>query len=206
MIKNYFKTAWRSLWKNRTFSAINIFGLSVGIAAFLLIINYLRFEYSYDDAHVKKDRIFRVPMLVAEKGGKEQTFAFTYPAVAPAMKKDFPEVEEAARFRRQGGIVTYQDQKIIEPGTLYYADAALFNIFSFRFTKGNAATAFKELNDAVVTEETAKKYFGNIDPIGKPLHYNNEDYIVKAVLEDVPVNSHIRFNILLNYEKYREKP
>jgi len=202
MIKNYFKTAWRSLWKNKTFSAINIFGLSVGVAAFLLIINYLRFEYSYDDAHVKKDRIYRVPMMTKEKGGKEQTFAFTYPAVAPALKKDFPEIEEAARFRRQGGIVTYKEQKIVEGGTLYYADASLFNIFSFRFIKGNAATAFKELNDAVITVETAKKYFGNEDPIGKPLHYRNEDYVVKGVLEDVPANSHIRFNILLNYEKY----
>ena len=202
MIKNYFKTAWRSLWKNKTFSAINIFGLSVGVAAFLLIINYLRFEYSYDDAHLKKDRIYRVPMMTKEKGGKEQTFAFTYPAVAPALKKDFPEIEEAARFRRQGGIVTYKDQKIVEGGTLFYADASLFNIFSFRFVKGNAATAFKELNDAVITEETAKKYFGNEDPVGKPLHYRNEDYIVKGVLEDLPANSHIRFNIILNYEKY----
>src|SRR5258705_1310285 len=202
MIKNYFKTAWRSLWKNKTFSAINIFGLSVGVAAFLLIINYLRFEYSYDNTHVKKDRIYRVTMMTKEKGGKEQTFAFTYPAVAPALKKDFPGIEEAARFRRQGGIVTYKDQKIIEPGTLYYADASLFNIFSFRFLKGNAATAFKELNDAVITEETAKKYFGNEDPIGKPLHYRNEDYIVKGVLEDLPANSHIRFNIIINYEKY----
>jgi putative ABC transport system permease protein len=202
MLNNYFKTAWRALWKNKTFSAINVFGLSVGVAAFLLIINYLRFEYSYDDAHLKKDRIYRVPMMTKEKGGKEQTFAFTYPAVAPALKKDFPEIEEAARFRRQGGIVTYKDQKIIEPGTLYYADASLFNIFSFRFVKGNAATAFKELNDAVVTEETAKKYFGNEDPIGKPLHYRNEDYIVKGVLEDLPANSHIRFNIIINYEKY----
>src|SRR5215204_7122614 len=202
MIKNYFKTAWRNLWKNKTFSAINIFGLSVGVAAFLLIINYLRFEYSYDDAHVKKDRIFRVPMMTKEKGGKEQTFAFTYPAVAPALKKDFPEVEEAARFRRVGGIVTYNDQKIVEPGTLYYADASLFNIFSFQFVKGNALTAFKDLNNAVITAETAKKYFGNEDPIDKPLTYRNEDYIVRAVLEDVPENSHIRFNILLNYEKY----
>jgi len=202
MIKNYFKTAWRSIWKNKTFSAINVFGLSVGVAAFLLIINYLRFEYSYDDAHAKKDRIFRVPMMTKEKGGKEQTFAFTYPAVAPALKKDFPEIEEAARFRRQGGIVTYGEQKIIEPGTLYYADASLFKIFSFRFVKGNAATAFKELNDAVITEETAKKYFGNAEPIGKALRYRNEDYIVKGVLEDVPANSHIRFNIIINYEKY----
>lgn len=202
MFKNYFKTAWRSLWKNKTFSAINIFGLSIGVAAFLLIINYLRFEYSYDDAHVKKDRIFRVPMMTKEKDGKEQTFAFTYPAVAPAMKKDFPEVEEAARVRRQGGTVRYKDLRIAESGSVCYADASFFTIFSFRFVKGNAATAFKELNDAVITEETAKKYFGSEDPIGKPLNYRNEDYIVKAVLEDIPENSHIRFNILLNYERY----
>lgn len=202
MIKNYFKIAWRNLWKNKTFSAINIFGLSIGIAAFLLIVNYLRFEYSFDDAHLKKDRIFRVPMSTTEKEGKQQTFAFTYPALAPAMKKDFPEVEEAARFRRQGGIVAYNEQRILEGGGIYYADKSLFNIFSFQFVKGNAATAFNELNDAVITEETAKKYFGNSEPIGKALHYNNEDYIVKAVLEDIPANSHIRFNILLNYEKY----
>src|SRR4249919_2233098 len=140
MIKNYFKTAWRSLWKNKTFSAINIFGLSVGVAAFLLIINYLRFEYSYDDAHIKKDRIYRVPMMVREKDGKEQTFAFTYPTVAPALKKDFPEIEEAARFRRQGGIVTYGDQKIIENSAIFYVDASAFRIFSFRFVKGSPAT------------------------------------------------------------------
>lgn len=202
MIKNYFKTAWRNLWKNKTFSAINIFGLSIGIAAFLLIINYLRFEYSYDDAHINKERIFRVPMVIAEKGGKEQSFAFTYPAVAPALKKDFPEIEETARFRRRGGIVKQGDLKIIEAGSIYYADPSLFNIFSFRFVKGNAATAFTELNDAVITAETAKKYFGDVDPIGKALNFGNEDYIVKAVLEDIPANSHISFNILLNYNKY----
>ena len=202
MIRNYIKTAWRNLWKNKVFSAVNIFGLSVGIAAFLLIVNYLRFEYSYDDGHANKDRIFRVPMITSEKGGKEQTFAFTYPALAPAMKKDFPEVEEAVRFRRQGGIVAYGEQRMVENGSLYYADPSLFKVFSFHFVKGNAASAFKELNDAVITEETAKKYFGNNDPMGKALRYNKEDYIVKAVLKDIPANSHIRFNILLNYEKY----
>ncbi len=201
MFKNYFKTTLRNLWKNKTFSAINIFGLSFGIAAFLLIVNYLRFEYSYDDFQTKKDRIYRMPMALSEKGGKEQTFAFTYPAVAPALKKDFPEVEEAIRFRRQSGIITQGDQKILE-GNIYYADPAMFNVFSFDFLKGNAATAFKELNDAVITEETAKKYFGNIDPIGKPLNYRNENYIVTAVLKDFPDNSHIHFNVLFNYNKY----
>src|SRR5947207_1823636 len=202
MIKNYFKTAWRSLWRNKTFSAINIFGLSICVVAFLLIINYLRFEYSYDDAHIKKDRIYRVPMVISEKGCKEQTFVFTYAAVAPALKKDFTEIEEAFRFSKYWGIVKYCDKKIVEDGNIYYVYPAVFKIFSFRFIKGNAVLAFKELNDAVITGETAKKYFGDVDPIGKSLHYNNDDYIVKAVLEDIPVNSHIRFNILLNYNKY----
>ncbi len=202
MLINYLKIAWRNLLKNKTFSAINVFGLSFGIAAFLMIINYLRFEYSYDFMHEKKNRIYRVPMLVTEKDGKEQTFAFTYPALAPAIKKDFPEVEKAARFRRRSGIVANGELKIIENGTIFYADKDMFDIFSFPFLQGKAESIFNELNDAVITEESAKKYFGSQDPMGKSLHYNNEDYIIKGVLQNVPANSHIQFNIILNYEKY----
>jgi putative ABC transport system permease protein len=202
MIKNYLITAWRNLWKNKTFSAINVLGLAIGIAAFLLIINYLRFEYSFDDFNVKKDRIYRVPMIITETGGKPQTFAFTYPALAPAMKKDFPEVEEAVRFRRRWGVVRHGEQKIVENGMIYFVDPAVFRVFSFPFEKGTATTAFTQLNNAVITHSTAEKYFGKEDPIGKPFHYNDEDYIVTAVLKDIPANSHLQFHILLNYEKY----
>lgn len=201
MVRNYFLIAGRNLRKNKTFSAINIFGLSVGIAAFLLITSYLRFEYSYDDDQPNKDRIFRVPMVISTKGVKEQAFAFTYPAVAPALKEDFPEIEETARLARWGGILTYGDKIIAEDKSMYYADPALFRIFSFKFIKGNASTALKELNDVVITEETAKKYFGDADPIGKTLHaINGDDYIVSAVIE-LPFNSHLQFNVLLNYDK-----
>ena len=206
MIRNYFKTAWRNLLKNKIFSAINILGLAIGIAAFLLIVNYLRFEYSFDDFNVNKDRIYRVPMTVTETGGKPQTFAFTYPALAPAMKKDFPEVQDAVRFRIRWGVVQHGDQKIIENGKIYYVDPSVFDVFSFGFEKGSAATAFRQLNDAVITHSTAIKYFGSDpggrDAIGKTLHYDNEDYVVTAVLKDLPANSHIQFNILLNYDKY----
>jgi len=202
MIKNYLVTAWRNLLKNKTFSAINVLGLAIGIAAFLLIINYLRFEYSFDDFNVKKDRIYRVPMVITETGGKPQTFAFTYPALAPAMKKDFPEVEEVVRFRRRWGVVQHGDQKIVENGLIYYVDRPVFKVFSFPFERGTPATAFTQLNDAVITHSTAEKYFGKEDPIGKALHYENEDFIVTAVLKDIPANSHLQFNILLNYEKY----
>ena len=81
MFKNYFKTAWRNLMKNKIFSVINVLGLGIGIAAFLLIINYLRFEYSFDDFNANEDRIYRVPMIETETGGKPQAFAFTYPAL-----------------------------------------------------------------------------------------------------------------------------
>jgi putative ABC transport system permease protein len=202
VIKNYFKTALRNLLKNKVFSFINVLGLAIGIAAFLLIVNYLRFQYSFDDFNKNKDRIYRVPMVVTETNGKPQTFAFTYPAVAPAIKKDFPEVQEAVRFRRRWGVVQHGDQKIIESGMIYYVDPSVFNIFSFEFERGSAATAFRQLNDAVITRSTAVKYFGNENPVGKAFHYDNEDYLVTAVLKDVPANSHIQFHILLNYNKY----
>ena len=185
--------------KNKIFSAINVLGLAIGIAAFLLIINYLRFEYSFDDFNVNKDRIYRVPMIETETGGKPQTFAFTYPALAPAMKKDFPEVEQAIRFRKRWGVVQHGDQKFVENGMIYYVDTAVFNVFSFPFEKGSA---FSQLNDAVITHETAIKYFGKEDAVGKALHFNNEDYIITGVLKDIPANSHLQFHILLNYNKY----
>jgi len=202
MFRNYFKTAWRNLLKNKTFSAINVLGLAIGIAAFLLIVNYLRFEYSFDDFNTNKDRVYRVPMIVTEIGGQPQTFAFTYPALAPAMKKDFPEVQEAVRFRRRWGVVQHGDQKIVENGMIYYVDPAVFNVFTFEFERGSARTAFTQLNDAVITHSTAIKYFGNENPLGKTFHYSDEDYVVTAELKDVPANSHIQFHILLNYNKY----
>jgi len=102
-------------------------------------------------------------------------FAFTYPALAPAIKKDFPEVEETVRFRKRWGVVQYGDQKkFVENGSVYYVDPAVFNVFSFEFEKGSPSTAFTQLNDAVVTKFNAEKYFGRENPVGKTLHYNNE--------------------------------
>ncbi len=200
-MKNYYKTAWRNLTRNKIFSVINILGLSLGIAAFLMIVNYLRFENSFDDFHTKKERIFRIPMAVAEKDGKEQTFAFTYPALAPALLKDFPEIEEAVRLRRRSGIVRSGEQRFSEGG-IYYADASFFKIFTFPIINGVSTNPFSGLNDAVITASTAKKYFGNENAVGKTLNYNNEDYIIKAVVADPPTASHLDFDILLNYEKY----
>lgn len=202
MFYNAFKTAWRNLLRKKTFAGIHILGLAIGIGVFLLIANYLRFEYSYDDYQQNADRIVRVPMILTEKGGEPQTFAFTYPALAPAIKKDYPEVKEAVRFRRRWGIVRHGDNAFNESGRIYYTDPAVFRVLSFEFEKGNATTALEHLNDAVITHTTAVKYFGQENPIGKALRFDNEDYIVKAVLKDIPANSHLQFNILLNFDKY----
>lgn len=191
--------------KNKAFSIINISGLAIGIAAFLLILSYLLFEYSYDDNNVNKDRLYRIPMEITEKGGKStnpQTFAFTFPAVAPSLKKDFPEVEEAIRFRKQWGVVKFGTNKFVEDGQVYFVDPAVFRLFTFTFEKGDAQNALSDLNDAVITESTAKKYFGEADPIGKALVYQNENYVVKAVIKDIPANAHLNFHMLFNFNRY----
>lgn len=202
MWKNYFKIALRNLRKQRAFSIVNIMGLSLGMAASLVILNYLNFEKSYDTFHVNAERIYRVPMEITEKGGATQTFAFTYPPVATSMMKDFPEVENAVRWRGQGGPLQIGEQVYLEPGLLFFVDRSVFEVFSFPFAKGNASSTLKELNDVVLTETIAQKYFGGGEAIGRTIRYRDEDFVVKAVLKDLPENSHIRFGILLNFDKY----
>lgn len=199
------KSAWRNLKANKAFSVINVSGLAIGLTAFLLIVSYLRFEHSYDDYNVNIDRLYRVPMEITEKSGKgtaPQTFAFTYPAVAPALKKDFPEVEEAVRFRKQWGVVSHGTNKFLEDNELFFVDPSVFQLFTYTFVKGDPKTALADLNDAVITESTAKKYFGESEPIGKTLVFQNQNYAVKAVISDIPENSHLTFHILFNFNRY----
>ena len=205
MLRNYLKTAWRNLWKTRTFSAINVFGLAIGIAAFLLIVSYLHFEYSFDDYNVKKDRIFRVPMEVTELSqslAQSERYAFTYPAVAGALRRDFPEIEETMRIRKQWGVVRSGNNQFVEDDNFLYVDTSIFRMFTYEFVAGDAENAFRELNDIVITSATAEKYFGALNPLGRKLTYNKEDFVVKAVIKDPPTNSHLHFHILANYNKY----
>ncbi|HTR30305.1 MAG TPA: ABC transporter permease [Puia sp.] len=207
MLRNYWKTAWRNLWKTRTFSAINVSGLAIGIAAFFLIVSYLHFEYSFDDYHVRKDRLFRVPMEVTEQmqpGAQPERVAFTYPAVAGALKRDFPEVQETMRIRKRWGVVRSGNNQYVEDDNFLYVDASIFRMFTFEFVAGDAENAFRELNDIVITSATAKKYFGDVNPLGQKLGYRDENFVVKAVIEDPPANSHLHFHILANYNKYAQ--
>jgi putative ABC transport system permease protein len=201
MIKNYFKTAFRNLWKNKTSSFINIFGLTIGLCSCLLIGLYIQHELNYDKFQAKGDRIVRVIMAYKFDGGAEMKKGnFTSARVAPVFKQTFPEIESVVRMTKYSRIVQYKDNRINEKSFMY-ADPSFFNLFSFRLIHGNPANVLKAPNQVVVTESTAKRYFANEDPIGKVLKVGTDTtlYQVTGVIQDCPSNSQIKFDFLSSW-------
>jgi putative ABC transport system permease protein len=171
MIKNYFKIAWRSLLKQKGFSSINIFGLATGMACSLLIFLFVKDETSYDRFHNDAGQIYRVVKDFVNDDGSRLPDATTPPALAPAMQKDIPEVAITTRVFPGWGanfLIKYGDKKISED-KLYRVDSSFFDVFTFPFVHGNAKDAFKEVQSIVLTESSAKRYFGNDNPMGKTL-------------------------------------
>ncbi|MCB9264173.1 MAG: ABC transporter permease [Lewinellaceae bacterium] len=203
MLRNYFKIALRNLLKNRLFSSVNIFGLAIGMTACLLILQYVSWERSYDQFHENKERIFRIAMEKYEPGEAKQDFAFTFPAVAPHLLREFPEVEKATRIRRTGGVVAHEDQRYGEQGIIY-ADSSLFDIFSFGVSRGDIKAALSEPYKGAVSEAMARKYFGAENPIGQTLEIGTAatPFEVAAVFEDIPENSHLAFDFAFSYVTY----
>lgn len=204
MLKNYFKIAFRNLLRNKTFSVINIFGLSVGIAAFFLIIQYVTYELSYDSFNKNADRIYRIrdDRIYSDKHDKS---AGCPPALGPTLKKEFPEILESARLR--GTSVTYvdTDRKISENlDKVFYAEPSFLKIFSFPLLEGSLESALEEPYSVIISRSIARKYFGDESPVNKVIaldgDYGNHDYKVTGVFKDVPHNSHIKFDMLLSYK------
>lgn len=194
MIRNYFKTAWRNLWKNKLYSGINIFGLAVGLAACLLIGVYISHELSYDKFNRNAYRIVRVTMEY-EKAGTVNAVATTGTKVGPQFKRTFPSVEEYVRtFIRQN--IIKHDEKIFDEPRILYADAPFFKVFSFHLAEGDPATALDASDKIVITRSMAKKYFGNEDALGKTLTMGGKDFRISAICEDVPQNSQIKFDFV----------
>lgn len=198
MLKNYLKIAWQNLWRNKAFSLINIFGLAVGLASCLLLFMYLSHELSYDNFHEKANRIVRVTMEFGLEG-KVSKAPVTGTKVGPEFGRQFPEVESAVRLLNGQAVVRYGDQQFSEK-RFVYADSSLFNIFSFRRLKGNPQQALAGPNLVVLSESTARKYFGNEEPAGKTLRVNtgrsNKDFTVTGVVQDCPANSQIKYDLL----------
>lgn len=196
MLSNYFKIAWRNLKKHKAFSFINIFGLAVGMAAFWLITLYVTDEWSYDRYNTKADRIFRVVQHGSWNGGKFD-LAVTSAPYAPALKADFPQVEETARIDAEGGgKITYGDKTISE-GSMIFTDNAVFKIFSYQFLSGDAETALSKPQSIVLTKSLAESVFGNADnAVNKTIAIEGAPTTVTGVIADVPVNSHFSFKAL----------
>lgn len=214
MFKNYLVTSWRNLLRNKVFSFINILGLAVGLAVGFLIYQYVQVEKSYDRFHTKADRIYRVPIAYSGSFSSIPPSATNHPAIGPAMKADFPEVEDYARLVRASlflpaATVTYnqgssQEPLIFNEEKIYLADASFLKIFSFPMVEGNAS-ALDEPSSVVLTKRIAQKYFGNESAIGKFLTINRHDFKITGVLDDIPENSHLQFDFLVSFSILGDK-
>lgn len=199
MILNYFTIALRNLRKHKIFSFINIFGLALGIAASLLILQYARFELSYDRFEPNAGRIFRLQQNRYNEGKLSTQWAAGATGIGPAVKEALPEVESFARLLGTGAIVSYKDQEFREE-KMYFSNDAFLPMFSYKAVEGSVNGALKDVNMAVLTASTARKYFGLEDPVGKMITLNKkETYKVAAVVADPPPNTHLKFNILLSF-------
>lgn len=204
MLKNYFKIAFRNLWRYRGFSFLNISGLAIGMTAGFLILLYVGFELSYDKFHTKTDQIYRV---VADIKTPSENIEANIPAwaVPPNLEKQFPEVISAVRISDLNMLVRKDEIKYQESDAVI-VDSDFFNVFDFKLLQGDSDKVLKSPFTIVLSETASKKYFGDQDPIGQTLKIMDEGHIatVTGVMEDIPENSHINTNMVLSMTTYTE--
>jgi putative ABC transport system permease protein len=202
MLKNYLKTALRIMFRQKAYSAINVVGLSLGIAATLLIILYVTDELSFDRFHKDADRIHRITFF-GKLEGNDFNMAVSPAPVAAAMKAEIPGVEDATRFGVWRSMpIAFDDKSFTE--TMLVADSNFFDFFSFTVVAGDPKTMLVGPDKIVVTESAARRYFGNENPIGKTLLSGSErkNSLVTGVIKDPPANSHVSFDLLLSGETW----
>ena len=204
MLKNYLKTAWRNLTRNKAYAFTNLAGLGIGLAAVMLILLYVQDELSFDRWHPKVDRVYRIVHDAMGPEGKEEKGGSTGGPQAAAFRKEIPEVEDACRY--QGGwqfLVKKGHEALTE--NVDYADNSIFSVFSFPLLEGDPGQALTEETNVVVSEDIARKYFNRTDVIGQTLEINEEGefkpFRISAVAKNTPLNSSIRFDILLPMER-----
>lgn len=214
MLRNYLKLTFRILWKNKLYSFINISGLAIGMATCFFIYQYITYEKSYDRFHQHIDELYRVPITYTNPAGKVSTKAVSHPAIGPAMKKEFPEILDFTRIApssvlQRNSTFSYTDGngsvKRFNESAYYLADASFLSMFSFPLIEGSAKTALEKPNSIVLSNETANKYFGKEDPLGKTMDLNGRAMTVTGVLKDIPQNSHIKFDLLLSLSTMGEQ-
>ncbi len=204
MFKNYLKTAFRNLAKNKGFTFINVFGLALGLATCMLIVFYVFDELSYDRFNVKADRIYRVNNDI-KFGGNASSYAVSPAPLAAAFLAELPEVEQVVRFRYKGGFQVKKGDQKIKERRIIYADPSVFSIFTFPMIQGAAATALTEPHTVVINETTAKKYFNTVNALGKTLVFNDSLlYKVTGVIKDIPTQAHFNYDFFLSMSSLPE--
>jgi ABC-type antimicrobial peptide transport system permease subunit len=201
MFKNYLKIAWRSLIKNKLYSAINIGGLGVGMAVSFMLLLYVYNEFTYDGFHQNKDRLYKV-MRTQPSNGEINTGDATPVQVAAALQKDYPEVEYAARANWSYDQLFNYNNKPLKVNTMA-ADESFLNMFTLDFVKGSKKDAFRDMSSVIMSESAVKAVFGDVDPIGKTVKLNGSRLVkVTGVYKDLPRNSTFRFNALISWKLY----
>ncbi|MEM6843642.1 MAG: ABC transporter permease [Bacteroidota bacterium] len=209
LTQNYLRVAFRNFRHHPFFTLINLGGLTVGMVAFLLIMHYVSFEYSYDQFHQKASEIYRITLSQTGEEESSQTQATTYPGIGTALQYELPEVLNFARLihhekimppavlsaeRSNGEIVKFREEH------MFFADASFLKMFSFPIKEGDVTSALSSLNSVVLTSSAARRYFGNESPLGKIIMFDGDRPLtVTAVLADIPENSHLQFDVLLSY-------
>ncbi len=201
MFKNYLKIAWRNLTKQKLFSLINIFGLAIGLSCSIIIFLFVQNEFSFDQFHSKKDRIYRVSQSFLNSNGWNDWVLATGP-VGLLIKDEIPQIEKVALLSGAdpNTIVQYKDFQFLED-KFSYVNPGFFEVFDFKVKSGNPVESLKLPYTVLLSESTAQKYFRGTNPIGQNLMINNErEYTVSGVFEDFPDNSHIDLDFLASYE------
>ena len=200
MLRNHLFLAFRTLKNNRDYTLLNLGGLLIGLTSCLLIVLYISHELSFDGFHAKKDRIYRVNYDVT-MGGTQAVSPSVPVFVGPQLKNMFPEIEETARFSSEWRPRTIRCRDVMfDESGFCYADPALFDILDFKAVRGDLKAALSRPDALIITEKMARKYFGNANPLGERLNYNNKkDYEIAAVMADIPANSHFSFNFLTSH-------
>lgn len=213
MLRNLILTAFRTLKKNKFFSSLNILGLSIGMAVFMLIAHYVKFEHSYENFVPDADRIYRVSLTTYLNNEMVLNSAENYPGVGPALLNELPEIQSYARLYNMGYknnvIITYEDAQpdpiAYKHRKFLYADSSFLPLMQYTMVAGDASRALAQPFSAVISEKYARLYFGNEDPIGKSLRmqdddYNNELVKVTGVFKDLPDNTHLQADVLFSYK------
>lgn len=199
MLSNYLKTAIRSITKNRFHAALNILGLAIGLATFIFIMLWVQNEASYDKHHAKSDRIFRIESDFTISG-KHDRFAIVPVPMGPALKLEFPEVEEFCRFYNDENLLIKYNNKEFYENHFFFTDSSVFKLFTHKIIAGDPVSCLVEPNSIVLTQSIASKYFGDENPKGKILETGNQiSYKVTGLIEDLPQNSHLRFDALMSF-------